>query len=268
MTIGSQLKQARQQKGISLQEAAVKTKIQKKYLDALENDNFSLLPNALYLKGFLKSYAQILGLNPDGLVAQLQDEIFVKEKQVIVLKSKELPRVRTEKYFKKSFTVVVAVIFTIGLIIFLFSLFTSRPATVKTKKVTVAAKPVQKKNVKSAVRAVALPQAPAQATKAQIATPVVHAAYKEKQNVPINLFVMAKKPCRAVVKADSILLFDGFLLAGTTDQWQAKKMFDLSISDGSAVELVVNGKKVGSIAKGAKRDIVITKDGIRRSATP
>jgi len=254
MTIGSQLKQARQQKGISLQEAAVKTKIQEKYLDALENDNFNLLPNALYLKGFLKSYAQILGLNPDGLISQLQDETLMKEKQVIVLKSKELPPVRTEKYFRKSLIAIVVVIFAVGCIIFLFSLFKSRPAAVKAKKITVAVKLAQKKSVKPVARAAALPQAP----------PPAQAAYKKQQNVPINLFVTAKRPCRIIVKADSTLLFDGFLLAGTTDQWQARSMFDLSISDGSAVELMVNGKRVGSIAKGAKRDIVITKDGIRR----
>ena len=249
MSIGSQLKQARQKMGMSLQEASVNTRIQEKYLDALENDNFSLLPNVLYLKDFLKSYAQVLGLDPNAVMSQLQQESLEKEKQVIVLKSKELPPVRTEKYFKKSIALIIAIIVIIGLFISFLSLFHRKTSGVKRLKANNQAsrKVIPLKPLKPAPLPTPAPKA-LQATR-----PVV-----------LNLLIMAKRPCHLTLKADSTLLFDGFLLAGTTDQWQAKKMFELNISDGSAVELVVNGKKTGPIAKGAKRDIFITKDGIRR----
>ncbi|PIR65456.1 MAG: hypothetical protein COU52_04175, partial [Candidatus Omnitrophica bacterium CG10_big_fil_rev_8_21_14_0_10_43_8] len=45
MTAGSQLRQARLNKGVSLKDASSKTKIQEKFLEALESDNFSVLPN-------------------------------------------------------------------------------------------------------------------------------------------------------------------------------------------------------------------------------
>ena len=47
MSIGSQLRQGREAKGISIQEASAKIKIQEKFLKALEDDNVSFLPNPI-----------------------------------------------------------------------------------------------------------------------------------------------------------------------------------------------------------------------------
>ncbi len=61
---GKELKQLRERIGIELQTVAKETKISLKILEFLEEENFEKLPALVYLKGFLKGYAQSLGLDP------------------------------------------------------------------------------------------------------------------------------------------------------------------------------------------------------------
>src|SRR5215218_1966939 len=61
--IGSSLREARLRQGYDLAEAEVGTKIRSKYLDALEEERFDVLPAPTYVKGFLRSYADFLGLD-------------------------------------------------------------------------------------------------------------------------------------------------------------------------------------------------------------
>lgn len=255
MSIGPQLKQARESKGISLQEASARTKIQAKFLEALENDDFVYLPSSLYAKGFLKTYAQFLNLDQDALVSQLENSGLAAEKQVIILENKELPPVRHNKsYFKKAIFIIISACVIAGLILFFISLAGRKQPQPKKKPVIV------KTQRKSDKKQQPKPQPQAVIVKPQsvLAQPVPAA------DIPFNLTAIAKRPCYLSIKADGKLLFEGFLLTGAVDQWQAKKSFDVNISDSSAVELVVNGKKLTQAAKGQGRDIVITKDGIRQ----
>lgn len=70
--IGLVLERARKDKGLSLEEAERATKIRKRYLMGLENDDYSVLPDAVYARGFLKTYANFLGLDGDSLSQELR----------------------------------------------------------------------------------------------------------------------------------------------------------------------------------------------------
>jgi cytoskeleton protein RodZ len=61
--IGTSLREARMRQGVDLLEAEQATKIRSKYLRALEDERFELLPAQTYVKGFLRSYAEYLGLD-------------------------------------------------------------------------------------------------------------------------------------------------------------------------------------------------------------
>ncbi len=69
-SIGEILRQAREARGISLAEAEEATKVRQKFLEALEQDDFQRLPGEVYRRGFLKSYAIYLGLDPEPLLAR------------------------------------------------------------------------------------------------------------------------------------------------------------------------------------------------------
>lgn len=62
------LKQARQEKNISLEEISAQTKIQIRYLEALENSDFSPFTGEVYVKGALCNYAEIVGLEPKEIL--------------------------------------------------------------------------------------------------------------------------------------------------------------------------------------------------------
>jgi hypothetical protein len=61
--IGNSLHEARVRHGVGLQAAEVATKIRAKYLKALEEEQFDALPAQTYVKGFLRTYAEFLGLD-------------------------------------------------------------------------------------------------------------------------------------------------------------------------------------------------------------
>lgn len=72
LEIGPALEKARRQHGLSLEEVEQATKIRKRYLQGLENDDYGVLPDAVYVQGFVKTYANYLGLDGDHLAEELR----------------------------------------------------------------------------------------------------------------------------------------------------------------------------------------------------
>ena len=67
MRIGEVLKQARSRAGLDIRAVEEQTKIRVKYLRALEDEEWDALPSSAYAKGFLRTYAQLLGLDGEAL---------------------------------------------------------------------------------------------------------------------------------------------------------------------------------------------------------
>src|SRR3990170_6212104 len=66
--IGERLRNAREAKGLSLRAVADLTRIRAVYLQALEDEQFDQLPGAVYARGFLRTFADALGLGADRLM--------------------------------------------------------------------------------------------------------------------------------------------------------------------------------------------------------
>lgn len=75
MEIGARLKEARIAKGLSLDELQEETKIQKRYLVAIEEGNLDILPGKFYARAFIKEYASAVGLDANELLEEHQEEI-------------------------------------------------------------------------------------------------------------------------------------------------------------------------------------------------
>ena len=71
--IGAELEQARLERGLSLEEVEQATKIRKRYLSALEREDYSVMPDGVYAQGFLKTYANYLGLDGEDVSQRLKD---------------------------------------------------------------------------------------------------------------------------------------------------------------------------------------------------
>ena len=72
-TIGQQLKQAREAKGILLPQVVLATRIHEHYLLALEADDFNSLPSPIQARAFLRLYAEYLGLSVEDLIAHQKE---------------------------------------------------------------------------------------------------------------------------------------------------------------------------------------------------
>ncbi|ONK23183.1 hypothetical protein BLX87_11235 [Bacillus sp. VT-16-64] len=73
--LGSRLRMAREEKGISLEQLQSMTKIQKKYLIGIEEGNYDIMPGKFYARAFIKQYAEAVGLSPEELFEEYRSEI-------------------------------------------------------------------------------------------------------------------------------------------------------------------------------------------------
>ena len=78
-TIGAYLRRERELRGISLEEVAGATKISIRLLEALESDDHSALPPPVFVKGFIRAYAQHIGLDPEDAVLRYEDYLRQQE---------------------------------------------------------------------------------------------------------------------------------------------------------------------------------------------
>jgi cytoskeletal protein RodZ len=74
MTVGTELKLARERAGLSPEEISERTKIQLYKIDALEHGDFELLPQGIYLDGIVRAYAQQVAIDPEQMVERARLE--------------------------------------------------------------------------------------------------------------------------------------------------------------------------------------------------
>lgn len=73
--LGNRLKEAREAKGLSLDQLQDLTKIQKRYLKGIEEGNYSMMPGKFYVRAFIKQYAEAVGIEPEELFEEYKNEI-------------------------------------------------------------------------------------------------------------------------------------------------------------------------------------------------
>lgn len=73
--LGQVLQRAREEKGITLDDIQRITKIQRRYLEAIERGHFHVLPGHFYARAFIKSYAEAVGLDPNHIMSHFQTDL-------------------------------------------------------------------------------------------------------------------------------------------------------------------------------------------------
>jgi cytoskeletal protein RodZ len=104
--IGTSLREARLRRNIDFADAEHGTKIRGKYLRALEDERFELLPSHTYVKGFLRSYAEFLGLDGQLYVDEYSSRFSLAEEPVVAARDKR----RARRSRAESHAVVVALV--------------------------------------------------------------------------------------------------------------------------------------------------------------
>ncbi|APT49624.1 MULTISPECIES: helix-turn-helix domain-containing protein [Bacillus] len=96
--LGKRLVEAREEKGMSLEDLQTVTKIQKRYLLAIEQGNYDIIPGKFYVRAFIKQYAEAVGLNPEQLFEEFRKDVpstyndEVSDKLSNIKPQRELPK--------------------------------------------------------------------------------------------------------------------------------------------------------------------------------
>lgn len=80
--LGTRLREARVEKGYTLNTLQQMTKIQKKYLQAIEEGQYDEVPGKFYVRAFIKQYADMVGLSGDELLEEFQEELEANSDEV------------------------------------------------------------------------------------------------------------------------------------------------------------------------------------------
>jgi len=277
------LKEAREAKGIDLMTVHEVTKIPMDVLRAIEEDYQVRTLSSFYVKGFMKMYAQYLGIDVCEIIEDYQPEVIpppVTEREPqekIELTIKELlPKSRQQKIIK-GIGVIIALFLVgrmVGCMIHKRRVAGSTPpkATAGTQSKTKDVKKEKKEQSKptSDVKekketAQAKKQTPPQV---QVKPPAAASQKKVKKSTPqpknVNLTIRAKRKVWLQVKVDGNIVFQSTLQKGAAESWQADKTIELSGRNITHLEFELNGKILGDLGRTDRkaRRVEITKDGL------
>ena len=122
--LGTQLRAAREDQGISLSQAAIETRILQRYLVALEDGAYQSLPGDVYARGFVRNYATYLGLPAEDIVELYRRERGVTEPIRVVPATTPQPQMRS--LFVPSFIGVFFVVLVLVAVAYLTLSLTNR----------------------------------------------------------------------------------------------------------------------------------------------
>lgn len=112
-TAGQILKESRRKKRISLDQIAQETKIRKRYLAALEKDDYQSIPSVTTAKGLMRNYAQFLGIEPEGILAVFRrDYRRIQEQKLVLQPGDDLDK--GVKWNPKKSLILVVVLFALA----------------------------------------------------------------------------------------------------------------------------------------------------------
>ena len=253
-TIGQQLRGARERKKITLETAAQATKIKGDYLASLEADQFERIEAPVYVKGFLRIYAQYLGLESRPLVNQFTNLKTVEPDALI-----EPPKPITHRPIGKTSTSVLpepqtplspALLLAllgvvIGVLLIIWGIWAVFGGAGQPKS---QSKPTDK----PAASAV-----PAKATADSYMKPkgVGPALIIEPPRTPAHaLTVRADEPCEVNVTVDGAVVFRGNMPRNEVRKFDANRTVRIKVNDGNAVHVWYDQKDLGKL--GRRREMI------------
>jgi cytoskeletal protein RodZ len=132
-TLGEKLRQAREERGITLSEVAEQTRISPLYIESIENDDYRSLPGGIFNKGFVKSFAKYVGVDEQEALQDYASMAAHPDNQMVDTTKTYRPEVLTDDRASLSslptiiFAAVILVLGTIG-ILYLAKYVQNKPA--------------------------------------------------------------------------------------------------------------------------------------------
>lgn len=249
--LGDLLRQARERKGVTLEQVEAATRIRLKFLDALERGDYASLPGEVYVRGFVRSYASFLGLDPQEALSHhtptSEGASAPAEAPAasLVLVSMEPGR------SLRSVIVALAVVASILLVILavqrqVWKLFPTplavKPALTSTSEPapTDTQRPVPSATQAPTAEPTTEPAAEPSATTAPSPSPSATAG------VAVRLVVTGRSWLQVTV--DDQIVYSGVLM-DVTREWSGRRQIGVRIGDASRVDVTVNGVHLGVLGR-------------------
>jgi cytoskeleton protein RodZ len=262
--LGRKLRQIRLERGIDLNDVQEQTKIRIRYLEAIEEGKWDLLPGQVYAKGFIRSYAEYLGLDSQQLLEEyglnqpspppVSESVTQKVQPPSSTRNKK-PPVASERSMWPQFAAGAAILAVIiaGYVYFTHgATHSGNPSeasnTAKTNLSTVTdSNQQQAKPPSTQEQTPALPPKPAVEIKltnktAQGETLTVHNA----DHLQVELTTPNGR-CWVSATVDGKEVYSGILEQGVAQSWTANKSVLLATGNSSAIQLKVNGQDVSAV---------------------
>ncbi len=235
--ISKYLLQVREKKGIRIEEVAAKTNIRLYFLQALDEGKFSELPEPVYVQGFIRRYADILGLDGQALAksfnattAPVTPEYHQETEHI-----EKRPNIRIPLFVP--FILLIA-----GAAIALVHVLNPKLITQSfAKQDSAATKPIQ---TEPSPLTVAPPAATtgSTVTNSQNSTPLPTPSAGNNRNAPVAVTLELQGNSWLQVTADGKTEFIGELTKGDRKTWTAKKQLTIRSGNAGAVLISVNKK--------------------------
>lgn len=259
-TIGQELRGARISKGDDLTTISRILKIRREHLEALESDNLSALPGRTYAVGFIRAYAEYVGLNPAKTVERFKAEIAGRDEPSSTAGFKELEE---EPGLSRGW-IVIAIIVLAVIGYGAYYLFTAPSAQTNPTIAAVPSQMVDKPAKPKPRRVAALPPkpvtpAPAAATAAPVVPPP-HPAVQPgpggtmfgKWNLNPRIVLQITQPTHILVQDEAGKTYiNRILRPGDIYQVANRTGLALTAEHGNAVVLNIDGKPSGTVGNSA-----------------
>jgi cytoskeletal protein RodZ len=257
--VGELLKKAREESGKNLKEISEILKIRLDYLRAIEEGDFKQLPEEVYIKGYIREYAEFLHIDPETALSAYVIQTSPPQDD----KGETPTKITSDhKKSKTTYILVPLVLVVLGLILF-FLLHSPKKeheisqTPVKTEKVipsSIVKQPEEK------------PQIPAE-TKEEVLTPhadtlketLPDTVTPQKDNVnigkaPHTLKIVATDTAWLLITVDNSTPKEMTLKLGETVTFQAQEGFSLKLGNAGGVKVLFDGKDIGKL--GGKGQVV------------
>lgn len=258
--IGSQLKEARTKKSLTLEEVHAKLKIHPRVLRLIEEERFDKLPSPLFARSFLKSYAEFLEVDPAPMLESYDRENRRDPEQVIFIKPinpDRKPPLVPRALLRRLVWTVAGIGFLLGLSLAGAGLVRNVPRWIP--------KPASPSK-KTAAPAVSKP-APAPPAKPKgaewLRSPEQGNFPRLSRQQSLQLKIAALDNVWMRVTCDDKVLFQAILKKGSSETWTATRRVEIWTGNSSAMALTLNGSALGSPGKGVVKKLVIDHEGVR-----
>jgi len=249
--LGELLKEARQSKEVSLEQVEEELRIRKKYLQALEEEDFSIMPPEVYVKGFLRNYAIYLGLDPEEVKALHKGKSAEKgRKPEFVGKAGQIAGEETgprsfpmdmsltqSRLLAFPFLVIsLAILAFLLLGLWAFRQYFPLPAETgaETKETVTTREPRPTFTPTSVVT---------QATPTLVGTPTP----KAYTGVDVELVMIERAWLQVHVDGEKV--FEGVFDEGTKITWSGEESVAVRCNNAGGVEVILNGQNLGPLGK-------------------